>query len=48
MSKSEKILYLVVECVYIACVTLAAISFGKIGILWWYVLVLFLRAYRGH
>jgi hypothetical protein len=48
MSKSVKILNLVVEIVYIICVTLAAMHFNRIGLLWWYVLVLFLRAYRGH
>ena len=48
MSKTVKILYLLVEIVYIVCVTLAAMHFGRTGILWWYVLVLLLRAYRGH
>ena len=48
MSKIEKLFYIFAEIVYIACVTLAAMHFGRIGILWWYVLVLFLRAYRGH
>lgn len=47
MSKSVKILYLIVEIVYIACVTLAAIHFDKISILWFYLLVILLRAYRG-
>lgn len=35
------------ECVYIACVTLAAIRFEKVGLLWWYILVLFLRVAWG-
>lgn len=48
MSKSVKILYLAIECVYIVCVTLAAMHFNSAAILWWYVLVLLLRAYRGH
>ena len=48
MNKIEKLLYTLTEIVYIVCVTYAAIHFGKIGILWWYVLVLLLRAYRGH
>lgn len=48
MSKSVKILYLLVEIVYIACVTLAAMHFDKISILWFYLLVIALRAYRGH
>ena len=44
MSKTVKILYLFVEIVYIACVTLAAMHFNSTALLWWYVLVLFLRA----
>lgn len=48
MSKSVKILFLAVEIVYVACVTIAAMHFNNTAILWWYVLVLFLRAYRGH
>ena len=48
MNKIEKLFYISAEIVYIICVTLAAMHFGRIGILWWYVLVLFLRAYRGH
>lgn len=48
MSKTVKIIYLLTECVYIACVTLAAMHFHNTALLWWYVLVLFLRAYRGH
>ncbi len=48
MSKTVKILYLFVEIVYIVCVTLAAMHFHSTNLLWWYVLVLLLRAYRGH
>ena len=33
---------LVVKVAYAICVTVAAISFDKLGILWWYVLLLFL------
>lgn len=33
----------ITECVYIACVTYAAVHFEKISILWWYVMVLLLR-----
>ena len=47
MSKTVKIIYLLTEAVYIACVTLAAMHFHNAALLWWYVLVLFLRAYRG-
>ena len=48
MSKSLKLLYLATEAVYIACVTIVAMHFNNTALLWWYVLVLFLRAYRGH
>lgn len=48
MNKIEKFLYILAEIVYIVCVTLAAIHFNSAAILWWYVLVLLLRAYRGH
>lgn len=47
MSKSVKILYLIVEAVFIVCVTLAAMHFNNTALLWWYVLVLLLRAYQG-
>lgn len=47
MSKTVKILYLFVEIVYIACVTLAAMHFNSPHLLWWYVLALFLLEYRG-
>ena len=47
MNKITKLLYLTAEIVYIICVTYVAMYFGKTGILWWYVLVLFLREYRG-
>lgn len=48
MNKDLKFLYTVMECVYIACVTLAAMHFNRASLLWWYVLVIFFRAYRGH
>ena len=48
MNKIEKFLYIVAEIVYIICVTLAAMHFNNTALLWWYLLVLFLRAYRGH
>lgn len=48
MSKFVKILYLVTECVFIVCVTLAAMHFHKTSLLWWYLLTPVLRAYRGH
>lgn len=48
MNKIEKLFYIAVEIVYIVCVTFVAIRFNNTSLLWWYVLVLFLRAYRGH
>lgn len=48
MSKIEKLFYIFAEIVYIVCVTLATIHFDNTGLLWWFVLVIFLRAYRGH
>lgn len=47
MNKDLKILYIVMECVYIACVTLAAMEFKNASLLWWYVMLLFFRVYRG-
>ena len=47
MNKITNLLYLTADIVFIVCVTYAAMYFGKTSILWWYVLVLFLRAYRG-
>ena len=47
MNKIEKLFYIATDCVYIVCVTLAAMRFHNATLLWWYVLVLFLRAYRG-
>ena len=48
MNKIEKFLYITAEIVYIVCVTYAAMYFHNAALLWWYVLVLFIRAYRGH
>ena len=48
MNKIVEFFYIAAEIVYIVCVTYAAIHFKNTAILWWYVLVLFLRAYRGH
>ena len=48
MNKIEKLFYIATECIYIVCVTLAAMHFNNTALLWWYLLVLFLRAYRGH
>lgn len=31
----------IIRCVFFACVTAAAITFEKMGILWWYILGLF-------
>lgn len=47
MNKILLLLNAITECVYIVCVTYAAIHFGKIGLLWWYILVLFLRVTWG-
>lgn len=48
MKNFEKLLHLAADCVFFACVTLAAMHFHSTNLLWWYVLVLLLRAYRGH
>lgn len=47
MSKAVILINAFAEIVYIVCVTVAAMHFNSIGILWWYILVLILRAYRG-
>ena len=47
MNKILLLLNAVTECVYIVCVTYAAIHFERIGLLWWYILVLFLRVAWG-
>ena len=48
MNKIEKLFYITTECIFIVCITLAAMHFNNTALLWWYLLVLFLRAYRGH
>ena len=48
MSKIEKLLYIITEIVFIVCVTYVALYFHNAALLWWFVLVLLLRAYRGH
>ena len=40
--KSLMIAEAIIRCVYFACVTAAAIAFEKTGILWWYILGLFM------
>lgn len=38
--KSVMICNLIIKSVFAVCVTVAAIYFGKVGILWWYVLLM--------
>lgn len=47
MKITERLLYISAEIVYIVCVTLTALHFNNTALLWWYLLVLFLRAYKG-
>lgn len=47
MSKLEKLFDITAEIVFILCVTLSAINFNNSTLLWWLMLVPFLRAYRG-
>lgn len=47
MNKTIKILDAVTECVFVICVTMAAIHFNMYGLLWWLVMLPVLRAYRG-
>ena len=48
MNKIEKLLYITAEIVLIVCVTYVAMYFRNTALLWWYVLVIFLRAYQKH
>lgn len=47
MNKALKILDAITECVFVVCVTMAAIHFRMTGLLWWFVMLPILRAYRG-
>ena len=47
MNKILMILDAVTECMFVICVTLAAARFDMHGLLWWFVLLPILRAYRG-
>lgn len=47
MNKTLKIFDAVTEGVFVVCVTLAAMHFNMPALLWWFVIVPILRAYRG-
>jgi hypothetical protein len=46
MKDFEKLLHLAADCVFFACVTIAAMHFNSPNLLWWYVLVPILWVYR--
>lgn len=38
--KSVMVCNIIIKSVFALCVTIAAIYFGRVGILWWYLLLL--------